>query len=147
MHRSHAQRRHLDALARIPALTACPRTELAAIARHTTPASIPAGFTLCREGETGREAFIIVSGEADVAIGGRTVARLGAGAFCGEMALVERGARSATVTAATAMDLLVMSISEFTSLLASAPCMTRQMAVELSRRLRTADRAVSARHR
>ena len=146
MYRSRAERRHLKALASIPALRACPQSELAAVARYTTPISLPAGAVLCREGTKGLEAFVIVEGEAEVTVDGRTIARLGPGAFCGEMALVERGVRTATVTAITPMEALAMSVSEFESLLADAPCLLRSMVLTLSARLRDADGGLTAPH-
>jgi CRP-like cAMP-binding protein len=58
--------------------------------------------------------------------------------FCGEMALLERGARSATVTAITPMSLLAMSATDFNILVTTAPTFTRRLLETLSTRLRTA---------
>lgn len=71
------------------------------------------GEMLVREGDPGEESFIIVSGTADVRIGGTVVASLGPGTFFGEMALLEGRPRSATVTAKEAMRLLVVSGDDF----------------------------------
>ena len=56
---------------------------------------------LCKEGQLGSEFFVIVEGEADVTKEGTHLATLGAGDFFGEIALIERSKRIATVTAKT----------------------------------------------
>jgi len=83
----------------------------------TTPVSFPAGRVLCREGELGREAFVLVSGTAVVTRAGAVVAEVGPGDVVGEGALLGDGWRNATVTAATPVTALVMSTREFSSLL------------------------------
>ena len=72
-------------------------------------------------------------------IDGVEIARLGPGTFCGEMALLERGVRSATVTAVGPMTVLALSASEFDLLVRDAPTVTHKMLVALSNRLRTAE--------
>lgn len=126
-------------LAELPLLRDAPRRELEVVASHTTPVSIAAGQHLCRQGQPGREAFIVVSGEADVTIDRTSVARLGPGAVCGEVALLDDGYRSATVVAVTAMEVLVLSVKDFASLLEEAPTVTRRLLAQLARRLREAD--------
>ena len=135
----------IESLASLPFLEGCPRRELATVDRHTTFARVAAGTTLCSEGASGREAFIIASGEADVTIGGVRMARLGAGSVVGEMALLEKAPRSATVTAATPMAVLVMSIRDFATIVEHAPTVSRRLLVTLAGRLRDADsRAATA---
>ena len=144
MHRLRPLPRHLDALAVLPVLQGCPRAELVAVDRFTTTVSFSPGDVLCREGAPGREAFLILEGEAEVRVGDHIVARLGRGSFCGEMALVERGLRTATVTAASRMDALAMSVSEFDNLLDGAPSVRRLLLRALTQRLRDADVAFGA---
>ena len=67
----------LEALGELSILRGCPRGELETVESHTTSVRVLAGSLLCREGEYGQEAFIIVEGEAEVTIGDTTVARLG----------------------------------------------------------------------
>jgi potassium-dependent mechanosensitive channel len=62
---------------------------------------VPAGTVLCREGEIGREFFVIVDGEAAVTRRGRRLVTQRAGDFFGEIALLENVHRTATVTART----------------------------------------------
>jgi CRP-like cAMP-binding protein len=101
---------------------------------------MPAGKVVCREGVLGHQAFVIVSGEVSVTVAGKEVARLGPGNLCGEMALLEGGIRSATVTAVTPVDVLALSVSDFNEMLRVAPTVNRRMLVSLSARLREADR-------
>ena len=60
-----------------------------------------AGETITKEGAGGAAFFVIESGEATVTIGGRLLATLEAGDYFGEIALIDEGARSATITATT----------------------------------------------
>ena len=130
----------LDELADVSLFRGCPEAELAAVARVTTPAEVTAGRMLCREGALGHEAFVIVAGEAAATVGGEEVARLGPGSFVGEMALLDGGPRTATVTAVTPMTVLVATEPEFRQLLIDAPTVARRMLVALSGRLRLASR-------
>ncbi len=137
---------NLDSLERIALFHGCPRRELAAIDRLTTGVSLPAGKVVCREGVFGHQAFVIVSGEVSVTVAGTEVARLGPGSLCGEMALLEGGVRSATVTAVTSLFVLALSVSDFNEMLRVAPTVTRRMLVSLSSRLREADQKSSGSH-
>ena len=129
----------IEFLASLPFLEGCPRKELATIDRCTTLVRVAAGTTLCSHGAAGQEAFIIVSGEAEVIIDGVLVAHLAAGSVVGEMALLEKAPRSATVTASTPMALLVMSSRDFFAILEYAPTMSQGLLATLAARLRAAD--------
>jgi CRP/FNR family transcriptional regulator, cyclic AMP receptor protein len=118
---------------------ACPERELTTIAGLVYETTVPEGRVLCKEGDFGREAFVIVDGQAEVSKGGAILAKLGPGDVCGEMALLDGDRRSATVTALTPMTVLVISVREFESLLHSAPVAVRGILTELSGRLREAD--------
>lgn len=104
----------------------------------------PAGTVLCQEGAVGREFFFIVDGQASVRRGGRKIATLGPGDYFGELALLDRKPRSATVTADSDMVLLTMSQREFTGLLEEVPPLGRKLLAAMSERLREADSKVSA---
>jgi CRP-like cAMP-binding protein len=79
--------------------------------------SVPPGTVLIRQGQLGREAFVVASGVADVSVDGWTVARVGPGEPLGEVALMQGIRRSATVTALTHMNVLVMDPRQFADLL------------------------------
>src|SRR5258708_20824664 len=77
----------------------CTNTELGRVAAGATRIIVPAGKVLAGEGATGREFFVIVEGKAEVTRNGATVDVLGPGSFFGEMALLDRQPRAASVIA------------------------------------------------
>jgi CRP/FNR family transcriptional regulator, cyclic AMP receptor protein len=134
----------LEELRAIPILRGSTDRELAIIARHTTGTTVDAGTVLCKEGTAGWEAFIIVSGEAEVRVGDVLVARLSAGDVCGEVALLDHGLRTATVIAVAPTKVLTMTRGDFASLVHAAPTFTRRLLEAVSARLRDADQAIQA---
>jgi CRP-like cAMP-binding protein len=140
--------RHLDpkvtAIRNLDLFRLCSDRELREVARLSCEAEIPAGRVICRQGEVGRQAFVIVDGQAAVDIDGISVGVIGPGGIAGEMALLDNGPRVATVTALTPMTVLVLSPPEFTELLSVAPSAARRMLIHLGSRLRIADKAVAS---
>lgn len=129
-----------DPLSQVPLFSGMSRRELAAVRRLSTPLGPqPAGKVLTKQGEPGDEFFIIIDGEAAVTIDGKQVAKLGPGDFFGEMALLDRGPRTATVTCVTDLQVEVISRPEFAQLLEDAPALTRKILAGLAARLREAD--------
>ena len=96
-------------------------TQLAAVDRLFTEIVLPAGTDLIAEGRIGREFFVISDGEVAVERDGQEIARLSAGDFVGEAALLTAGPRNATVRALTDVRVLVQNTREFASLLDSLP--------------------------
>lgn len=119
--------------------TSCTDEELALVAGNTWDHHAPAGTVLTEEGRSAREWIVIVRGTAVVRVGTEEVARLGPGDVIGEVALLDRGVRTATVVAETPVDALVASAPEFDRILARVPSVSRAMLVGLARRLRAAD--------
>jgi CRP/FNR family cyclic AMP-dependent transcriptional regulator len=105
----------------VPFFSSMSEQDLAAVARQADEMSVAAGSVLAREGELGDEFFVIESGTAEVTRGGAPVAKLGAGDFFGEIALIREERRTATVTATSPMVLIVMTGSSFRSLDRSRP--------------------------
>jgi CRP/FNR family transcriptional regulator, cyclic AMP receptor protein len=83
--------------------------ELAEIAPFATEVSVEEGRELVREGDFSYEFMAIEEGEAEVSRAGEHVADLGPGDFFGEMGLLERTLRNATVTAKTPMRLVTLT--------------------------------------
>ncbi len=111
--------------------------QLENIAQLCTQVSVPEGEVLCRQGDPGREFFVLVEGSAVVTVDGAQVATLSDGEFFGELALLEGGsARNATVTAASPAQLLVLTSAEFSGLLDSEPSVAVRMLPAIGRRLR-----------
>jgi CRP-like cAMP-binding protein len=96
---------------------------------------------LTEQGKPGQEAYIIVSGEAEVTVGTERVATLGAGDLVGEMALIDNGPRSATVRAMTPMKLLALDAAKFRTLLDEHPKANRAIMAKLSAKLRADNQA------
>ena len=123
---------------------ACNNKELGIIGRASDEVSVAPGKELVAEGSTGHEFFLILDGQAAVKRNGRKVAGLGPGQYFGELALLDRGARSATVVAETAMNLLVLGQREFSAILDEVPGLAHKLLTIMAGRLREADaRAVS----
>jgi CRP-like cAMP-binding protein len=87
--------------------------ELAFVAQQTDELDVPAGKVLAKEGDLGREFFVVESGTAEVTKDGAHVADMGPGDFFGEIALITEERRTATVTATSEMLVIVMSRSSF----------------------------------
>jgi CRP-like cAMP-binding protein len=117
--------------------------QLSQVARLADEAEVEAGRKLARTGDTGKELFIIVDGEAVVRPARGRAIRLGRGDFFGEMSLIDGAPRSATVEATTPMRLLVVGQREFWQLLATAPAISRRIMHALAERLREANAAYS----
>jgi CRP/FNR family cyclic AMP-dependent transcriptional regulator len=130
----------LDHLANTWLFSNCSGRELRLVARASDEITVPAGKVLCEEGRPGREFFVILSGRAAVRRHGRKVATLGPGDYFGELALLDRLPRSATVVAETDMDLLVLSQSAFNGVIDSVPQIARKLMAAMAGRLREADR-------
>jgi CRP-like cAMP-binding protein len=114
----------------------CSRAELALVASVATNLDVPAGRVLAREGDLGREFFVIVSGSADVTRNGVIVGMLGPGSFFGEMALLDRQTRTATVTTGEPAEILVLTKGAFTGVIDTMPSVDRKMLAVLAARLR-----------
>jgi CRP/FNR family cyclic AMP-dependent transcriptional regulator len=122
-------------LKRSPLFAGLSRKQLAQIARLSDDLEVPAGTVLCAEGSRGREFFVIIAGEAEVTRGGKHVATIGAGDFFGEIALLERVKRTATVTAVTSLSFFVIGAPAFDSVVGADPTIERKLLHALARRL------------
>ena len=114
----------------------CTDEQLAFIATRVEDVDVPSGRVLCEEGSSGGEFFVVVSGTADVRRAGKVISQMRAGDFFGEIALIDHGPRSATVTAASPMRLLVFARSQFQDVLHKDPSMARQLLYAVTKRLR-----------
>ena len=118
-----------------PLFEHCSKKDLAQIAQIADELDLRAGKVLIREGDRGREFFVVVSGEVEVRRKGRKVATLGPGTFFGEMALLSQAPRSATVTALTPLDVLVITDRAFVALLDRMPEIWLKVARALAERV------------
>lgn len=93
--------RLVDLLQRVPAFAELPLTAVERLVEGLVPFADHAGTELMTQGEPGDRFVVIATGEIDVLVDGQTIHRLGPGAGVGEIALLRRTPRTATVRAVT----------------------------------------------
>ncbi|MBV9488070.1 MAG: cyclic nucleotide-binding domain-containing protein [Frankiaceae bacterium] len=125
----------LELLRRLPMFANFTEKELVVIDGLVCQTVIAPGDTLVIQGRAGREAFIVVSGEAEVLVDGQLVAHAAVGDVIGEMSLLDNRPRSATVIALTALEVLVVDPRQFAELM-SDPRTARWLAKVMTKRLR-----------
>ena len=96
---------------------------------------LPAGKEMATEGDRGREFFVLLKGEAEVTRGGEKINTMKEGDFFGEIALVTKMPRTATVTATSDVDVLVITERAFDTLLKNSPTIGRGVAEALAERV------------
>jgi CRP-like cAMP-binding protein len=101
--------------------------------------SYRAGETLAGEGDSGRSFFVIESGDVTVSVRGTRVGRLGAGSNFGEIALIDKQARSATITAETDVHAFILPIWSFRPIVEKDPQMMWKLLESVSGRIRTVE--------
>ena len=132
-----------DALQRIPLFSDLSQRQLKRIARDVKERAFNEGTSIVEQGEmSGIGFFLIVEGEASVVVDGRQVARLGPGDHFGELALIMKSTRSATVTALSPLRCLELTAWDFRELAKEHPDITWKLlqhvvAVLLDERVRT----------
>jgi CRP-like cAMP-binding protein len=122
----------------VPLFSACSKRELQVVAKKVERVAVPDGTTLVVEGAAGTEFFVIVDGSARVVRHGREVTILGPGSFFGDLALLDRAPRNASVIAETPMELAKLNQRGFDELL-ELRGFSRSLLTGLARRLRQAD--------
>jgi CRP/FNR family cyclic AMP-dependent transcriptional regulator len=123
-------------LRKVPLFGACDDKQLAFIATQVEEMDFPTGHVLCKQGESGGEFFVIESGTAEVKRDGRIVQQLGAGDFFGEIALIDHGPRTATVTATAPMHALVLGHGQFQNVLHQNAAIAVAVLQRLGQRIR-----------
>lgn len=129
----------LDQLAQVRLFSACNKKELGLIGKASDEIAVPAGKVLCEQGKPGFEFYLILDGEASVRRNNKKIATLGPGQYFGELSLLTRYPRNATVEANTAMELLVLGQREFSGLLDEVPGMAHKVLSSMAERLYEAD--------
>jgi CRP-like cAMP-binding protein len=126
----------LDLLHRIPLFSAFDRRKLERLGMLADEVDVPAGYTLMRQGDSGAEMYVIVSGQVTVDRDSTRVNTLGPGDFFGEIALLDGGPRTATVTAEQDCRLLVITHREFHSMMDEFPEIASEVLNALAHRIR-----------
>jgi len=125
----------VELIKRVPLFSECSRKDLEEIASIADEIDLREGKELTKEGRPGREFFVLIEGEADVNKGSHRINRLAAGDFFGEISLVTRRPRTATVVATSPVRALVITDRSFRALLEHQPEIQGKVMSALAARL------------
>jgi CRP/FNR family cyclic AMP-dependent transcriptional regulator len=132
-------RLHKDAkvelIKNVPLFSRLPRKGLEEVAHIADELDLPQGKQMAEEGDRGREFFVLLEGEADVTKGGQSINTMRKGDFFGEIALVTKMPRTASVTATTPVRVLVITERDFGALLKHSEEVSRGVAEALAERI------------
>ena len=130
----------LDHLRQVSLFQTCTTKDLQRIAKVVDEVKLEAGRVLTDQGQTGTEAYVLIEGSATVRRNGKKVTTLGPGAVIGELSLLDRGPRTATVTTDSPCTVLVIRQQNFTGILDEVPALAHKMLATLAGRIRDLDR-------
>jgi CRP-like cAMP-binding protein len=131
--------RKLSHLSEVQMFSSLNKRELGLISRAAEVVKVKAGTELVSQGTIGHEFYLILDGQAIVRRGGRKIATLGPGRYFGELALLDKGPRSATVIADTDLEVVILGQREFLGVLDEVPAVAHKLLVSMATRLRDAD--------
>jgi CRP/FNR family transcriptional regulator, cyclic AMP receptor protein len=120
----------------IPLFANAPEPFLERLAGEFFERTYRAGEAIAEEGESGKTFVVIESGDATVSVHGREVGRLGDGQAFGEMALIDKSARSATVRAETDAHCFLLPVWSFRPIVEEHPEMAWALLETLAQRIR-----------
>jgi len=126
-------------LSQVQMFSSLNKKELGLIARAADVVTVKPGTEIVTQGTPGHEFYLVMAGQATVRRNGRKIATLGPGAYFGELALLDRGPRSATVVAETDVELAVIGQREFLGVLSDVPSVSLKLLTSMAARLREAD--------
>jgi CRP-like cAMP-binding protein len=121
--------------------SACSTRDLGKIAKAADRINMVAGTTIITQGTAGKQAFVLLSGSATVKRNGKKIATVQAGAIVGELSLLDRGSRTATVVCDTDCELLVVDARHLFAVIDEVPAMAHKLLAALATRIRDLDRA------
>lgn len=125
----------VELLKKVPLFADCSKTELRALAKTADELDLREGTIMTREGRPGREFFVLIEGSALVTKKGKKVADLKGGDWFGEIALLTDTPRTATVTATSAVDVLVITDRRFRTVVETMPSIALKVLSSVSERL------------
>ena len=128
----------VEHLTAVPLFSALSKKELQLVAKEATQVHVPAGKAIVTEGAAGADFFVIIEGTARVDRHGQKVAELGPGGFFGDLALLDRAPRNASVIADSELEVAKIGQRAFDSLL-DHPGFSKKLLAGLARRLREQD--------
>lgn len=128
-----------DILRKVPLLSGLDERELQTLAQSFKDRRFDAGETVAREGDSGVGFFVVEDGNATVTVRGEEVGRLGPGDHFGEIAIIDQGARSATITAETPLQVWGMTFWDFRPIVEGNAQLAWKLLQALAHRLREAE--------
>jgi CRP-like cAMP-binding protein len=126
-------------LSKVWLFSGCSKGELRAIETKVKEVDLDAGTLVLDEGSVGQACYVIVEGKVEVLQHNQRIAELVQGEIFGEVALIDRLPRTASVKTLTDSVLLELTQSDFEAVLAASPNTTRKLLTTLAGRLRMAD--------
>ena len=128
----------VDVLRQVPLFADLDEEDLAGLANQMKERRYAEGRPMTSEGSGGAGFFVITEGNATVSVGGEPKSTLGPGDYFGEIALIDEGTRSATITAATDVTAYGMTPWEFKPFVEDHPQVAWALLKTLAQRLRAA---------
>ena len=125
----------IELLKKVPLFAGCSKNELRQLAKTADEIDLRQGTVLTREGRPGREFFVLIDGTAEVTKKGKKIADLGPGDWLGEIALITDSPRTATVTATSPVDVLVITDRRFRSVVETMPSIALKVLACVGERL------------
>jgi len=132
---------NVDTLRNISLFSECSAKELALVVKNSTERALKAGTIIMDQGQTGREAYVILEGSATIKRNGKKIGTAKAGTVVGELSLLDNGPRTAAVIADTDVTLLVISERALKGAIDNIPAISRKLLKALATRVRELDRA------
>jgi CRP-like cAMP-binding protein len=127
-----------EVLRQVPLFAELDERDFELLARQLHERRFPEGAQVTKEGDTGAGFFVIAEGNAEVSVGGERRTTLGPGDYFGEIALIDEGVRSASITAATDLLCYGMTPWEFRPFVEEHPQVAWALLQTLAGRLREA---------
>ncbi|MDO8362316.1 MAG: cyclic nucleotide-binding domain-containing protein [Actinomycetota bacterium] len=135
-----SKKAYLEHLRNVSLFQGCSTKDLEKIAKASDEITMPAGSLIVDQGQTGREAFIVLEGTVAVRRNGKKVGTFGPGTVVGELSLLDHGPRTATVVCDSDCVLLLLDQRHFMGVLDDVPALAHKLLASLAGRIRDLDR-------
>jgi CRP-like cAMP-binding protein len=119
----------------VPLFAGCTKSELKQLASSTDEVDLREGYVLMREGRPGREFFVLIDGNVRVTANDKKVADLSGGDWFGEIALLTKVPRTATITATSDVRALVLTDRSFRRVVETMPSIALKVLASVGDRL------------
>jgi CRP/FNR family transcriptional regulator, cyclic AMP receptor protein len=133
-----------DHFAAVPLFSGLDRKQMTALTRRFDEQKISAGTVIIRQGSTAFESCVVLAGTVSIERDGEVLEQAGPGASFGELAMLDKGPRTATVRAVSDVTLAVIGPRDFDAALEEIPGLSKALLVSLARRLRSMDERLVA---